>query len=150
MTTTKPIILDASPLGRLAKARPHPDDLRRLDGLLAAHVRVLVSEVADYEVRRSLLLHNLTASVQALDMLRAHLVFVPITSAVMGTAAELWADARRAGQPTADPKELDCDVILAAQAMEADAIVATENVGHLSRYVTAVEWRLIAPAPSPP
>jgi predicted nucleic acid-binding protein len=60
-------------------------------------------------------------------------------------AAELWADARRRGNPTADPKELDADVILAAMALEAGAIVATENVGHLSRYVTAKHWRDIAP-----
>ena len=58
-------------------------------------------------------------------------------------AAELWADARRRGKPTADPKELDADVILAAQAIEAGAIVATENVGHLSRYVTARHWSAI-------
>jgi predicted nucleic acid-binding protein len=60
-------------------------------------------------------------------------------------AAELWADARRSGHPTADPKELDCDVIIAAQALESGAVVATENVGHLSRFVTSSDWRLIKP-----
>ena len=56
-------------------------------------------------------------------------------------AAELWAQARNSGLPTADPKALDCDVILAAQALEKDGIVATENVGHLSRFVDARDWR---------
>ena len=60
-------------------------------------------------------------------------------------AAELWADARRRGRSTADPKELDADVILAAMALEAGATVATENVGHLSRYVSAKHWRQIKP-----
>ena len=46
---------------------------------------------------------------------------------------------------SADWRELDCDVILAAQALEAGAVVATENVGHLSRYVTALDWRVITP-----
>ena len=55
-------------------------------------------------------------------------------------AAELWAEARRSGMPTADPKELDCDVILAAQALGIDGIVATENIGHLSRFVAAKHW----------
>lgn len=43
--------------------------------------------------------------------------------------------------PTADPKDLDGDVILAAQALESGGIVATDNVGHLGRYVTAKNWR---------
>lgn len=56
-------------------------------------------------------------------------------------AAELWAQARKAGQPTADPKELDCDVILAAQALEVNAVVVSENIGHLSRFVEAKHWK---------
>jgi hypothetical protein len=32
-------------------------------------------------------------------------------------------------------------IILAAQAERAGAIVATENVGHLARFVTAKHWR---------
>jgi hypothetical protein len=58
-------------------------------------------------------------------------------------AAELWAEARKSGMPTADPNELDCDVILAAQALEINGVVATENVGHLSRFVAAKYWRNI-------
>jgi predicted nucleic acid-binding protein len=60
-------------------------------------------------------------------------------------AAIIWAEARRRGQPTADPKELDCDVILAAQALQIGAIVATENIGHLSLFVEARSWRDITP-----
>ena len=62
----------------------------------------------------------------------------------MTKAAELWAESRRLGRPTADPKELDGDVILAAQALAADAVVATENVGHLSRFVLAKHWTAIS------
>jgi hypothetical protein len=63
-------------------------------------------------------------------------------------AAEFWAEARRRGRPTADPKALDGDVILAAQAaLVADegheVIIATTNVKHLSQFVDAREWRLI-------
>ena len=68
------------------------------------------------------------------------LAYQPITTEIMLKAAELWANARKRGKPTADPKELDGDVILAAQAMEADAVVVTENVGHLSLFVEAVRW----------
>jgi len=40
---------------------------------------------------------------------------------------------------------LDCDVILAAQALTENGIVATENVGHLSLFVEAKDWRDILP-----
>ena len=48
--------------------------------------------------------------------------------------------------PTAHPKELDGDVILAAQGLLVgeggeEVVIATTNVGHLSRFVDAREWR---------
>lgn len=62
-------------------------------------------------------------------------------------AAELWATARKGGYPTAAPPDaLDADVILAAQALLVanegnEVIIATTNVGHLSRFVNAREWQ---------
>lgn len=63
-------------------------------------------------------------------------------------AAELWADARKSGNPTADNKALDADVILAAQAKLAElngnsVIVVTTNKKHLSMFVDAREWQEI-------
>ncbi|MEG3877699.1 hypothetical protein QT972_09990 [Microcoleus sp. herbarium7] len=60
----------------------------------------------------------------------------------------MWAEARRRGRPTADPKALDGDVILAAQAILVaneghEVIIATTNVGHLSQFVDARQWRQI-------
>jgi predicted nucleic acid-binding protein len=76
-----------------------------------------------------------------LDRLQRNLIYSPITTAIMLRAAELWADARRQGVPTADRQALDCDVILAAQAIELGAVVVSENARHLSRYVPTVRWR---------
>jgi hypothetical protein len=33
---------------------------------------------------------------------------------------------------------------MAAQALSVNGVVATENVGHLARYVTAARWRDVA------
>ncbi len=55
-------------------------------------------------------------------------------------AAQFWADARKRGRPTAGPERLDCDVILAAQTREVDAVVVTENLRHLSLFVEARSW----------
>jgi predicted nucleic acid-binding protein len=142
---SKVVLLDTGPLGRLAHPKPKADILAWSAGLIAAGDTLIVPEVADYELRRNLILTGLHASVAELDRLKAALLYVPISTPIMLKAAELWADARRSGHPTADPRELGCDVILAAQALDAGAIVATENVGHLSRYGTAQDWRLIAP-----
>jgi hypothetical protein len=66
----------------------------------------------------------------------------------MRLAAELWSEARRKGQPTADAKALDGDVILASQAIlattpETSTIIATTNVAHLARFTAADLWESI-------
>jgi len=53
-------------------------------------------------------------------------------------------------QPTADPKALDGDVILAAQAISlgfppSQFIIATTNPGHITRYAPADLWTNIRP-----
>jgi len=140
---TNPVMLDSGPLGRIAHPKPNPEIIAWLTKLLDANVEVMIPEITDYEIRRSLLLTNLTKSVARLNQLKQALVYRPINTANMLKAAELWADARKRGKPTADLKELDGDVILAAQALQVDAIVATENVGHLSLFVEAKHWKEI-------
>ena len=63
-------------------------------------------------------------------------------------AAEFRAGAKRSGLPTAPEAALDADVILAGQAAvlndtgePGDALVVTDNVGHLDRFVAARRWR---------
>ena len=140
----RPVILDSGPLGRIAHPRPNREIAEWFSGLLTSGAVVLLSEIADYEVRRNLLLEDLTASVERLDQLKQTLTYMPLTTQVMLRAAALWAIARKQGQPTADPKALDADVILAAQAEQAGAVVATENIGHLSRFVDARNWREVS------
>jgi predicted nucleic acid-binding protein len=109
--------------------------------LLRRGSEVCVPEIADYEVRRELLRANKVQGIGRLDAVKKSLGYLPITTEIMLKAADLWAQARRSGLPTADPKALDGDVILAAQALEVEGIVATDNVGHLARFVTARTWR---------
>jgi predicted nucleic acid-binding protein len=92
-------------------------------------------------VRRELLRAGKTKGIDRLNQLKMQLTYLPLDTAMILRAAEFWALARNQGRPTADPSELDCDVILAAQAERVDAIVATENVGHLSLFVDARDWR---------
>jgi predicted nucleic acid-binding protein len=110
--------------------------------------KIVIPEIADYEVRRELIRAGLLKSLRRLDNLKQTLEYVPIQTETLLLAAHLWAEARQSGQPTADPKALDGDVILSAQARllsndTTDVIVATTNVAHLSRFVTALDWQSI-------
>jgi len=145
----KPVMLDTGPLGKLAHPRPHPEISAWFKGLLKANITIIIPEIADYEVRRSLLLAELEKSVIRLNQLKYVLTYQPLTTEIMLKAAELWASARKQGKPTADPNALDGDVILAAQALQVGAVIATENVGHLSLFVDAKHWREILPLPLP-
>lgn len=107
--------------------------------------RIVVPEIADFEVRRKLL--HLVVRGQAsgrslvrLDDLAVTLVYLPLNTATMRRAAELWAEARLRGQPTAPEHALDSDVILAAQALEVSGTVVTMNPRHLGRYVAVESW----------
>lgn len=136
----RPLLLDTGPLGKIAHPRPNPELLAWLVRMLRGRAEVIIPEITDFELRRNLLLEGLVESVRRLDELKAVLTYLPLSTRVMLRAAEFWARARRDGKPTADPKELDIDVILAAQAHEVRGIVVTENVGHLALFVEAKDW----------
>jgi predicted nucleic acid-binding protein len=140
----RPIVLDTGPLGKIAHPRRNPEISAWYRRLLASGVTLIIPELADYEVRRELLLSGLADSLRRLDGLKLVLNYLPISTQAMQRAAELWAIARRSGQPLADRHALDGDVILIAQAEEAGGIVATDNVRHLARFIDAREWRDIS------
>lgn len=139
------ILLDSGPLGMLARARPAPALKAWVRDRLRGGDRLGIAEIADYEVRRELLLANLRTSLNVLNALQAELDYVQVTTPVLREAAAMWAETRRHGVQTADRHALDGDVILAATARLLvadgyDVVVATTNVGHLSRLVPAQMW----------
>lgn len=144
------VLLDAGPLGLVTNPRRSPQSAACaawLQSLVTAGVRVVIPEIADYEVRRELLRARKTAGIERLDALAGLLEYLPITTAAMRQAAAFWATARQQGQPTAGDQTIDGDMILAAQGLAigaAGVVIATTNVGHLSRFVTAKPWQDIA------
>ncbi len=147
---SRDILLDSGPLGFLTappSKKGEPAACKQwLASLLSAGVRVLVPEIADYELRRELLRAKKSKSVTRLDQLAAATGYLALTTVAMRKAAELWALARQQGQPTAPDPALDADVILAAQALTlapANVVVATTNVGHLARFIPAELWQNI-------
>jgi predicted nucleic acid-binding protein len=143
------VFLDSGPLGLLTAPSRRSETrtcARWLADLVAAGVDVIIPEIADYEVRRELLRAGKTASVKRLDALALATRYLPITTVAMRHAAELWAQARQQGQPTAADNTIDADMILAAQVLTSnlpDPVIATTNVGHLARFCTAALWHTI-------
>lgn len=138
------IVLDAGPLGALSHPLPQPID-GWLERQLRAGEQVVVPEIADYEVRRELRRAGKVEGLRLLGLMAHHLGYEPITTQAMRLAADLWAEARRWGRPTAPDLALDGDVILAAQARvlaarHPDVVVATTNPKHLERFVDARVW----------
>jgi predicted nucleic acid-binding protein len=148
---TRVVLLDSAPLGLLT-APPRRINAQAcsqwLVGLIAAGIRIVVPEITDYELRRELLRARKSASIKRLDALAQATDYLPLSTAVMRKASELWAQARQQGQPTAADNTIDIDMILAAQAIMVgtdEVVVATTNTGHLSRFVPAELWQNIVP-----
>jgi predicted nucleic acid-binding protein len=146
------VLLDSGPLGIVTNPKAASPLSQKgkvwLQSLPLKGYIVMLPEIADYEVRRELIRVGKTAGIRRLDQLKSQIPYRPLTTEVMLLAAQLWADARNRGKPTADRNALDGDVILAAQAIwEVNAgnevVIATTNAGHLSQLVDAREWLLI-------
>jgi predicted nucleic acid-binding protein len=137
------VFLDAGLIGLVTNPKLSPESTlctRWLQALIISDSRVIIPEIADYEVRRELLRANKVRGIARLDELANSLEYLPITTAAMRQAAMFWAQARQQGQPTAGDKTIDSDMILAAQATTldvVDVVIATTNVGHLSRFAPA-------------
>ena len=90
------IVLDSGPLGDACRRRGQPSVERLRVWLISAKMSgaIAIPEIADYEVRRGLILAGSIRGIERLEELRHDLRFyIPISTASMRKAAELWADA---------------------------------------------------------
>ncbi len=129
----------------IANSRAAPEIVNWVAGLRDAGTRILIPEIADFEIRRELIRIASHQSITRLNWLRETYDYEPISTAIMQRAAEFWALSRNRGRPLADPHALDGDCILAATA-EAVAVrghhvtIATTNIGHLALLTRAALW----------
>ncbi len=142
------VVLDSGPLGLVTNTSASAENLRAWAWLwtLPRGTRVVVPEIADYEVRRELIRAGKTEGLARLDTIGRRLQYIPLTTQTMRRAAELWAESRNRGRPSTHGEAIDADVILAAQAQELasegrEIIVATTNVKHLAPFVDARLWQ---------
>jgi hypothetical protein len=147
----KVILLDSGLLGLLAK----PNQTRQAVAcrqwaadLKAAGHRLIVPEIIDYELRRELFRIRATVSLALLDALPRQFEYAALDTSTMHRAAELWAQARQGGQPTASNKYIDADMILIALGERLSApntVIATTNLRHFRHFFPADLWTNISP-----
>ena len=141
------VFLDSGPLGLLANPNHSPEfvAIRRwtLD-CFEAGIEILVPAIVYYELTRELKRANRTSGVSRLDaFVSAHSRrYLPLTGQALRLAADLWAQSRRQGRPTASPQSVDVDFLLAAQALTfgpppSEIVIATTNRKHLAQFVDA-------------
>ena len=146
------LFLDSGPLGLITQPQRSHEVIAITDWLkncLVAGARVVVPAIVYYEIKRELLRANKPIGIARLDAFVNATPdrYVPLTDDALRFAAELWAQSRQAGRPTADAMALDIDVLLAAQALRVEGlpVVATTNPKHLSQFVAALHWMDIRP-----
>ena len=151
------IFVDSGVLGKLSNPNPSSDAIAAKDWLfrlLSRSIRVVSSDICDYEVRRGLILSQQKnpqiQGITKLDEIQELIEFLPVSNEVLHIAASLWADARTSGQKTADDRSLDADLIICATwrlltISEPGRFIsiATTNVKHLSRFAVAEDWQNI-------
>ena len=99
--------------------------------------------IAYYEVARELTRAGNMVGLSRLDAFcSVPGCYLPLSDSALKLAVRLWAQSRNAGTPTADPKELDGDILICAQTLDlalpaSEFIVATMNLGHLTQFVPA-------------
>jgi len=149
------LFLDSGPLGLLTHPQRSAEVVAVTEWLSRCPLsgsRVFVPAIVYYELKRELLRAKKTFSIGRLDAFINATPgrYVPLSDEALRLAAELWAKARQEGQPTADPKAIDIDVIIAAQALAFGApssylLIATTNPKHLSQFTAAKHWNEIHP-----
>ena len=144
--------LDSGPLGLLTHPKPTPianECSAWLWKLLANDIQIALPDIADYELRREYLLRGNEISLQKLESLRNFTNYLLLSDTALKDAAELWAQVRGAGKPTADPKALDADCLVVAQIRESakslgfmddEFVIATTDLGDLPRLAPAARW----------
>lgn len=152
------VLLDTNVLGVLCNPNKKQNMIECqtwFERLLARGVYFATSELCDYELRRGLILAQKVGKsadgLSILDRLRELIDFLKVDHEVSLEASKIWAESHLKGQPTADEKNIDIDIIISAhwrilQTMFPGryVVVSTTNIKHLSLFCDAQEWQNIS------
>jgi predicted nucleic acid-binding protein len=113
------IVLDSGPLGLITHPRYGSAEVVEATDWISqsifAGTRVIVPAIVYYELKRELLRARKNVGLSRLDEFVNATPdrYLPLSDEALRLAADLWARSRQMGRLTADPKDLDIDVIIA-------------------------------------
>lgn len=119
-------LLDTDILSELLKQ--HPLVLQRVRTYLAEHERLAFSIITRYELLRGLKAKQARTQEAAFTLLCQASLILPLTDQVVDRAATLYGELHRQGALLPD-----ADLLIAATALEAQRILATNNLAHFQR-----------------
>jgi hypothetical protein len=104
---------------------------------------VIAPAIGYYELKRELLRANKTFSIGRLDEFINAIPgrYLPLSDEALRLAAELLAKSRQQGQPPADPKALDIDVIIAAGSFLRASVIRYHCCDYQSEAPLLVHYR---------
>ncbi len=125
-------ILDTNAITDLIKG--HPD----VTAQLTSHIQdeLYLCPPVYFEAMRGLLWKRAPAKIALLQQLRAKLGWLQVTEQDWDTAGVLWAQSVRAGKQLSD-----IDLLIAAIALRADAIIVTADADFDTLPVKRENWR---------
>ena len=126
MTPPAPALLDTDTLSALL--RRSPAVVRRARHHLDAYGHLTFSAITRYEILRGLKARGALRQQEAFEDFCAANIVVPLTAAVVVSAAEIYADLRRREELIGD-----ADIPIAATAAVEERAVATNNRRHFDR-----------------
>jgi predicted nucleic acid-binding protein len=149
------IFLDTNILGKLANPNQIEEALKCrkwFEKLLVRGVYFVSSELCFYEVKRSLILAlkkgGTDRGIKKLEELRLFVDVLAVDQQISDLSAEIWAETKLKGIPTANQENIDIEIIIAAhwQALKQEfpgryIIVSTTNIKHLDLLTDAREWQ---------
>ena len=120
------MLLDTDILSEVIKQR-HPTVNLKAAEYLAAHGQFAFSALSRFEIERGYKEKQATQQLARFATFCRHSLVLAISDPILDRAGDLWAFARRHGQPHGD-----ADVIIAATALEMQYVLVTGNTAHFS------------------
>lgn len=141
------VLLDAYPLSQVTHPKIKLEVRNWMQFLRDNNIALKAPEISAYEIRREFIRQNNNKSLERLNQF-INYSLIPINSETFIQAAIFWAEVRNQGKPTSDDKSLDCDAIIAAQALQQfeyynKVTVITTNVKHIERFAVNNELEVV-------